>query len=120
MKSVAKIRLKTRQHRHRRIRKKISGTGDRPRLHVYRSLKHIYATLVNDAEDKCLVTVSSLCGEVKDVKGKTAASTAVGKLLAEKAKDMGITKVTFDRGGFIYHGRVKAVAEAAREGGLEL
>ena len=120
MKSISKIRRDKRLHRHQRIRRKVSGTAERPRLHVFRSLKHIYASLVNDAEDRCLITVSSLSADVKNVKGKTATSTEVGKILADKAKGMGITKVTFDRGGNIYHGRVKAVAEGAREGGLEL
>lgn len=120
MKPISKLRRETRKHRHARIRRKVAGTAERPRLHVFRSLKHIYATLVNDSEDRCLVTVSSLNLDPKEFKNKTAASTAVGKHLAEKAKAMGIEKVTFDRGGYIYHGRVKAVAEGAREGGLEL
>ena len=105
-----------RMKRHMRIRNKIAGTPERPRLVVFRSLKHIYAQLVDDAQNRTLLTVS----DAKVAEGtKTAKSTAVGKELAEKAKAAGITQVVFDRAGYQYHGRVKAVAEGAREGGLE-
>ena len=124
MKSISKERRKARLRRHTRVRGKISGTAERPRLCVYRSLKHIYASLVNDAEDRTLMTVSSLSADVKsalgDDKGKAGLSAAVGKVLAEKAKALGIEQAAFDRGGYLYHGRVKAVAEGAREGGLQL
>jgi large subunit ribosomal protein L18 len=102
--------------RHMRIRNKIAGTPERPRLVVFRSLKHIYAQLVDDAQNRTLMTVS----DAKVAEGtKTEKSAAVGKALAEQAKAAGITQVVFDRAGYQYHGRVKAVAEGAREGGLE-
>ena len=105
-----------RQRRHLRVRKKVSGTGDRPRLVVYRSHKHIYAQLVDDTTGRTLMTVSdAAAGEGK----KTARSMEVGKQLAARAKDAGVTQVVFDRAGYKYHGRVKAVADGAREGGLE-
>ena len=105
-----------RQRRHLRVRKKISGTADRPRLVVFRSDKHIYAQLVDDDAGRTLATVSSLkVGEGK----KSEKAAAVGKQVAAVAKDRGITRVVFDRGGYKYHGRVKAVADGAREGGLE-
>jgi large subunit ribosomal protein L18 len=103
-----------------RIRKRVSGTGERPRLSVFRSTKHIYAQLVDDMRGVTLVCASSK-EAVKPAqgKGKTAASSAVGQLLAERAKAKGIGKVCFDRGGYLYHGRVKALADGARAGGLE-
>jgi large subunit ribosomal protein L18 len=105
-----------RRRRHRRVRKKVSGTAQRPRLVVFRSDKHTYAQLVDDDAGYTLATVSSL--KVVDGK-KTEKAAAVGKQVAALAKDKGITRVVFDRGGYKYHGRVKAVAEGAREGGLE-
>ena len=112
---IPKSLAEERARRHRRVRAKVSGTGERPRLVVYRSLKHIYAQIVDDSVQRTLLTVSD-----HELKGKkTVKSTEVGKLVAEKAKAAGITKVVFDRGGYQYHGRVKAVAEGAREGGLE-
>jgi len=123
MKDIAKERQIARKRKHIRVRKKVAGTPERPRLCVRRSLKHIYAQIVDDTASKSLLIVSSLTPDVKAQvaasKGKVGMSTAVGKILAEKAKDMGITKVTFDRGGYLYHGRVKALADGAREGGLE-
>jgi len=104
-----------------RIRKKVMGTAERPRLAVYRSLNHIYAQLVDDLSGRTILTVSSLSKEVvpaKSTKGKLSASKLVGKHIAELAKAKGIDRVCFDRGGYLYHGRVKAVAEGAREGGL--
>ncbi|SRR5579883_67593 len=113
---IPRTRAEKRQRRHLRVRKKLSGTPERPRLVVYRSLKHIYAQLVDDVAQRTLVTVSShTVGEGK----KTDKSTAVGRTLAERAKGAGITRVVFDRAGYKYHGRVKAVADGAREGGLE-
>jgi large subunit ribosomal protein L18 len=123
MSKIAIKRREARKRRHRRVRRKVTGTAERPRLCIHRSAKHIYATLVNDAESRCLLTVSSLSADVKsalgDASGKTAVSGVVGKVLAEKAKAAGIGTVSFDRGGYLYHGRVKALADGAREGGLE-
>ena len=113
---IPKTRSEKRVRRHLRVRKKVSGTPERPRLVVYRSLKHIYAQLVDDNAHKTLATVSS--HGVTEGK-KAEKSAAVGKLIAEKAKAAGITRVVFDRAGYRYHGRVKAVADGAREGGLE-
>lgn len=104
-----------------RIRKKVMGTAERPRLAVYRSLNHIYAQLVDDLSGRTILTVSSLNKDVVPkgtVKGKLGASKLVGKHIATLAKEKGIDRVCFDRGGYLYHGRVKAVAEGAREGGL--
>lgn len=101
---------------------KITGTSERPRLAVFRSNSHIYAQLLNDLDGCTLATASTLSPELADHRrrgGTTAAATEVGKLIAEKAKAAGVQKVVFDRGGYLYHGRVKAVAEAAREAGLE-
>ena len=107
-----------RARRHRRIRGKVAGTADRPRLVVYRSNRGIEAQLVDDVEAKTLTASSWL--HLKGTKGnKTAQAAEVGKLLAQKAKDAGIETVVFDRGGYLYHGRVKALADAAREGGLK-
>ncbi|MFP4060099.1 MAG: 50S ribosomal protein L18 [Bacteroidales bacterium] len=105
----------------KRIRKKISGTNEMPRMSVYRSNKGIYVQLVDDLERKTLASASSRIKEVAenaDV-SKIEQAKLVGKLIAEKAKQAGITKVVFDRGGYLYHGRVKALADAAREGGLK-
>jgi large subunit ribosomal protein L18 len=122
MKSQAKPRLEGRKRRHLRIRKKVQGTAERPRLAVYRSLNHVYVQLVDDLSGRTLLTLSSGHKDVKGVtggaKGKIAASKAVGKRVAELAKEKGIERVCFDRGGYLYHGRVKAVADGAREGGL--
>jgi large subunit ribosomal protein L18 len=109
----------TRQRVHDRIRKKLQGTAERPRLNVYRSLNHIYVQVIDDANGKTLVAASSAEGEAKKTGGNVAAAKAVGKTIAERAKAKGISKVVFDRGGYIYHGRVKALADAAREGGLQ-
>ncbi|MBM4274008.1 MAG: 50S ribosomal protein L18 [Deltaproteobacteria bacterium] len=105
-----------------RIRKKISGTGERPRLSVFRSAKHIYAQIVDDAQGRTLAAASTLSKEIKEKapgQKKTEVAKEVGRLLAVKAKEKGITSVVFDRNGFLYHGRVKAVAESCREHGLE-
>ena len=104
-----------RTRRHFRVRKKVNGTSERPRLVIYRSLKHIYAQLVDDAAQRTLMTVTD-----SGLSGKpTERSVEVGKRLAAKAKDAGVTRVVFDRAGYKYHGRVKGVADGAREGGLE-
>ena len=113
---IPKSRAEKRVRRHLRVRKSVQGTAERPRLVVYRSLKHITAQLVDDDAARTLATVTSTkVGEVK----KSEKSLEVGKQIAVVAKEKGITKVVFDRGGYQYHGRVKAVADGAREGGLE-
>jgi len=106
---------------HKRIRKKITGTKERPRLSVYRSLKNIYAQLIDDENNTTILTCSTQQKELKEkVKGNNInAATLLGELIAKGAKDKGIEKVVFDRGGYLYHGRIKAVAEAARKGGLK-
>lgn len=110
---------KERLKRHDRIRKKISGTSERPRLCVYRSLKHIYVQIVDDSTGNTLVAASTLDKELKDIYGgNTQAAEAVGKLAAQKAIEKGIVDVVFDRGGYLYHGRIKALADAARSAGL--
>jgi large subunit ribosomal protein L18 len=115
-----KTRQELRHRRHLRVRKKVTGTAGRPRLAVFRSLKHIYAQLVDDDRGVTLLGVADGSEGIQvDGKGKVARGKAVGKLLAEKAKAAGISKVVFDRAGYRYHGRVQAVAEGAREGGLE-
>jgi large subunit ribosomal protein L18 len=111
----------TRRRVHDRIRKKVLGTGERPRLNVYRSLNHIYVQVIDDLKGVTLVSASTAEGK-KDARtsgGNVASAKAIGKSVAERAKAKGITKVVFDRGGYIYHGRVKALADAAREAGLQ-
>jgi large subunit ribosomal protein L18 len=111
-----------RNRRHARVREKISGTGDKPRLCVFRSLNNIYAQVIDDEQGNTLVTASTLDAEIKkDTEGKkkTGQAEQVGLLLAKRAVDKGISQVAFDRGGFKYHGRVKALADAARKGGLK-
>jgi len=116
---MAAKREEIRAKRKKRIRKKIEGSVERPRLSVYRSAKHIYAQVVDDLSGKTLAAASSVQKELKGESGsKIDAAKAVGAKLAEACKGKGIEKVVFDRNGFIYHGRVKAVAEGAREGGL--
>lgn len=115
-------RLTDRQARHRRVRKKVSGTPERLRLNVFRSAAHIYAQVIDDTKGHTVAAASSVEPTVRsDMSGKTKMekSVAIGHLIAQRAREAGITKVAFDRGGYLYHGRVKAVAEAAREGGLE-
>jgi large subunit ribosomal protein L18 len=115
-----KSRQQMRYRRHLRVRRKVAGTAERPRLVVYRSLKHIYAQLVNDELGVTLLGVSDGTEGVQaDGAGKVGRAKGTGKLLAERAKAAGITKVVFDRAGYRYHGRVQAVADGAREGGLE-
>lgn len=111
----------TRNRVHERIRKKLMGTAERPRLNVYRSLSHIYVQLIDDLDGKTLVSANSAEGKKSERRtgGNVAAAKAVGKAIAERAKQKGITKVVFDRGGYLYHGRIRALAEAAREAGLQ-
>ncbi len=105
---------------HRRIRRKVKGSPGRPRLCVFRSLKHIYTQIVDDAQGRTVVSASSNEeGASRASGGNLAGAKAVGRLIAERAKAKGIQKVVFDRGGYLYHGRIKALAEAAREAGLE-
>jgi large subunit ribosomal protein L18 len=111
----------TRQRVHDRIRKKILGTAERPRLNVYRSLNHIYVQLIDDHQGRTLVSASTAEGKKSERRsgGNVASAKAIGKIVAERAKAKGIGKVVFDRGGYLYHGRIKALADAAREGGLQ-
>jgi large subunit ribosomal protein L18 len=108
-----------RQIRRYRIRKRVAGTEQRPRLAVFRSSNHIYAQVINDLNGATLVAASSRETEKPGEGGKIARSAAVGKLIAERAKAKGVVRVCFDRGGYLYHGRVKALADGARAGGLE-
>jgi len=111
----------TRQRVHDRIRKKLLGTAERPRLNVYRSLNHMYVQVIDDHKGATLVAASTAEGKKGERRtgGNLASAKAVGKTIAERAKEKGITKVVFDRGGYLYHGRIKALADAAREGGLQ-
>lgn len=115
------VRTTARAKRVSRIRKKITGTIERPRLRVFKSNKHIYAQIIDDSAGKTIAAMSTVDkGFVaSEEKGKTAAAKQVGKLIAEKAKSAGVEQVVFDRGGYIYHGRVKSLSEGAREGGLK-
>ena len=116
----ARDRHSSRTRRHRRVRKRVLGTARRPRLSVFRSSRHIYAQLIDDVSNSTLAAASTLDGVLKGSKvTKSEAAKRVGSLIAERAKAAGIEKVTFDRGGFAYHGRVAALADSAREGGLE-
>lgn len=118
---LPKTRGEKRYRRHLRVRKKVAGTAAQPRLVVFRSLKHIYAQLVDDDRGVTLLGVSDLSeGLAPESKGKISVAKATGQLLAAKAKAAGVKKVVFDRAGYRYHGRVQAVAEGARAGGLEL
>jgi large subunit ribosomal protein L18 len=114
-----------RQRVHKRIRQKLNGTSERPRLNVYRSLNHIYAQLIDDMAGQTVVSANSregarkAEGAKKKTGGNLAAAKEVGKTLAQRAKAKGVSKVVFDRGGYLYHGRIKALADAAREAGLQ-
>ncbi|PTX58196.1 LSU ribosomal protein L18P [Melghirimyces profundicolus] len=115
-------RNKSRKRRHFRVRKKIMGTAERPRLNVFRSSKNIYAQVIDDINGHTLASASTLDAELKEsgiYGGNVEAARKVGELIAKRASEKGIKKVVFDRGGYIYHGRVKALAEGAREGGLD-
>ncbi len=115
----------TRTKIHIRIRKKIAGTTERPRLSIYRSVSHVYAQVIDDSKGETLVSAGTVekgkgqKGDKRPTGGNVASAKEVGKLIAERAKEKGIKKVVFDRGGYLYHGRVKALADAAREAGLE-
>jgi len=111
-----------RLRRHRRVRKKVYGTSERPRLSVFRSTNHIYAQVIDDTQGVTVASASTLDPEVKTqvtTGGNTEAAKKVGEFVAKRAKEKGIDEVVFDRGGFLYHGRVKALADAAREAGLK-
>lgn len=117
---IKKIDTKAaRVRRHQRVRKNISGTAERPRLNVFRSAKHIYAQVIDDVKGVTLVAASSMDKDFEGYGGNIEGAKSVGKKIAEKALSAGIKKVVFDRGGYVYHGRVAALAEGAREGGLE-
>jgi len=114
-------RMAARLKRKKRIRKKIDGSLERPRLCVFRSVRHIYAQIIDDSQGRTLAAASTLSKEIREKLGglkKTEAAREVGKLLAQRAKEKGISRVVFDRNGFLYHGRVKSVAESCREHGL--
>ena len=122
MSSMARQRREGRIKRHRRIRKRLRGTEARPRLCVFRTCKHVYGQIIDDVRGVTLSGASSQSGDLKDsLKGKTKSevSRSIGELIAERAVAAGIKKVCFDRGGYLYHGRIKAFAEGARKGGLE-
>lgn len=114
-----------RQRRHTRVRKRVNGTPERPRLNVYRSANNIYVQVIDDLAGRTLAAASSLEGTLREGKasrsagGNIDAAKAVGALIAQRAKEAGVTKVVFDRGGYLYHGRVQALADAARENGLD-
>ncbi len=117
----ARPRNVIRQRVHTRIREKMSGTPERPRLNVYRSLNHIYTQLIDDVNGVTIASASTMGKKTEDKKvgGNVAAAREVGKQIAERAQEKGIKKIVFDRGGYLYHGRIKALADAAREAGLE-
>lgn len=115
----AKQRVEARTRIRSRIRRKITGTEQRPRLAVFKSLKHIYVQVIDDASGKTIVSASTLEKDAGAKGSNATAAKAVGELIAKKAKDKGVTRVVFDRGGYVYHGSIKALADAARENGLE-
>lgn len=113
-------KAEARNKRRASIRKKVRGSGERPRVAVFRSSRHIYAQIIDDVSGRTLVSASTLCDEIKSAEGsKSEVAQSVGRLLAKRALESNITQVVFDRGGFRYHGRVAALADGAREGGLE-
>lgn len=112
-------RKKIRQRIHKRIRRKVSGTADRPRLAIHYSNQHIYTQVIDDASGKTLVSASTMDKSFEKAASNVVSAQEVGKLLADRAKGSNITTVVFDRGGHLYHGKVKALADAAREGGLQ-
>jgi large subunit ribosomal protein L18 len=117
---IRKIEKKTIRGRiHKRIRRKLAGTSERPRLAIFRSVAHIYAQVIDDSKGVTLVSASSVDKGGRANGGNVAAAKTIGKLVAQRAQEKGIGKVVFDRGGYPYHGRVKALADAAREAGLE-
>jgi large subunit ribosomal protein L18 len=112
---------KTRRRVHQRIRQRMSGSAERPRLNVYRSLNHIYAQLIDDNTGQTIASASTVHGKKgsKKTGGNVASAKEIGKTIAQRAQEKGVKKVVFDRGGYLYHGRIKALADAAREAGLE-
>jgi|SRR5215472_17856218 len=112
---------KIRRRIHERLRQRMEGTVERPRLNVYRSLNHIYAQLIDDASGKTLAAACTVVGKKggKKTGGNVASAKEIGKTIAQRAQEKGIKKIVFDRGGYLYHGRIKALADAAREAGLE-
>jgi large subunit ribosomal protein L18 len=121
MTNSSKQRLESRRRRHHRVRKKITGTAERPRLAVFRSNRHLVLQVIDDVAGHTLMAASTTEADVRrsGSTGSAEAAARVGKLLGERARAAGVTKVVFDRGGFLFHGRVKAAADAAREAGLE-
>jgi large subunit ribosomal protein L18 len=123
MSAKSEDRRLSRMRRHRRIRKRIQGTAERPRVAIFRSLKHLYVQVIDDVTARTLISASTLDKEARGQLGSAESrmdrSKQLGKLLAERAKGQGITQVAFDRGGYLYHGHVKALADGAREGGLD-
>jgi large subunit ribosomal protein L18 len=116
----ARDRRLARMRRHRRVRKNVAGSAQRPRLAVFRSARHIYVQVIDDTSGRTIASASTLDGTMKTAKNaKKDSAKSVGALIAERAKAAGVVKVAFDRGGYAYHGRVAALADAAREGGLE-
>jgi large subunit ribosomal protein L18 len=115
----AKRRVETRGRIRERVRSKVTGTTERPRLAIFKSQKYIYAQIIDDGAGATLASASSKDGDAATKGANAAAAKAVGALIAKRAKDKGITRVVFDRGGYLYHGNVKALADAARENGLE-
>jgi large subunit ribosomal protein L18 len=115
----AQHRVEARDRIRERVRRKVQGTSERPRLAVFRSLKNIYVQVIDDATGQTIVSASSLEKEAGAKGANAAAAKAVGELIAKKAKDKGVTRVFFDRGGYLYHGNIKALADAARANGLE-
>jgi large subunit ribosomal protein L18 len=114
-------RAERRVRKHERVRKAVTGTSERPRLNVFRSSKHIYAQIIDDVKGHTVASASSLSKELESLKhgANKAAARAVGQLIAQKAKEKSVSKVVFDRGGYVYHGRIKELADGAREGGLK-
>jgi large subunit ribosomal protein L18 len=112
---------KVRRRVHQRIRQRMSGSGERPRLNIYRSLNHIYAQVIDDTTGKTIASASTVHGKKgsKKTGGNVASAKEIGKTIAQRAQEKGVKKVVFDRGGYLYHGRIKALADAAREAGLE-
>ena len=120
MKNMAKYKQVSRKRRHYRVRKRVTGTAERPRLAVFRSNKHISAQVIDDVSGRTLASASTVEKDMRSgTTGNKDAAGKVGKLIAERAKGAGVTRVVFDRGGFLYHGRVASLADAAREAGLE-
>jgi large subunit ribosomal protein L18 len=123
MRSIAQERRRGRALRHRRIRRRVRGSAEQPRLAIFRSLKHVYAQLIDDDQSATLCAVSSLEAQAREAlsseKAKLKQTRILGKMLAERAKEKGISRVAFDRGGYLYHGHIKELAEGAREGGLK-